>query len=119
MTPSFEPAHPGHTDGLFRAADHVVALPEGSALAILDLKRGLVYATTPFGAESWSTLVGRARGRGRVVEEASGEPGAKEGRDAWARIAGFLSDRGLIEPIAPQNRRSVRTAVVAYRKPPT
>jgi len=57
MTPSFDPAHPGTPAGLFRPAEHVLVVPQGSALAILDLDRGIMYATTPWGAEAWGTLV--------------------------------------------------------------
>ncbi|MGH7527513.1 MAG: hypothetical protein ACREMX_12515 [Gemmatimonadales bacterium] len=100
MTRSFDPAHPSPTDGLFRPADHVLAVPQGSAIAILDLEQGVVYATTPFGAESWSTLVGGARPPDRTVAEAPSRPGNEEDRDAWARIAGYLLDRRIIEPVA-------------------
>jgi len=102
VTRSFDPAHPGPAEGLFRPADHVLALPQGSAIAILDLERGVVYATTPFGAESWSTLVGGARPPHRAVVEAKATSGSDddEGRDAWARIAGYLLDRRIIEPVA-------------------
>jgi hypothetical protein len=102
VTRSFDPAHPGPADGLFRPADHVLALPQGSVIAILDLDRGVVYATTPFGAESWSTLVGGARPPHRAVAEAKATSGSDddEGRDAWARIAGYLLDRRIIEPVA-------------------
>ena len=51
MTRSFNPAQPYPIDGLFRPAGHVLVVAEGSALAILDLEWGVVYATTPFGTE--------------------------------------------------------------------
>ncbi len=100
MTRSFEPAHRDPTHDLFRPAEHVVVVPQGSALAILDLERGVVYATTPFGAESWSTLVSGAKLRHRAATEARSGPGDAENHDAWARIAGYLLDRRIIEPAA-------------------
>lgn len=99
MTPSFNPAHPGSTDGLFRPAEHVLVVPQGSAMAILDLDRGVVYATTPLGAESWSRLVGDERPPHRTVAEARSRPDDDEDCRAWARIAGYLVDRRIIEPV--------------------
>jgi hypothetical protein len=98
VTRSFDPAHPRPAAGLFRPADHVLVVPQGSAITILDLEKGVVYATTPFGAAAWSTLVGDVRPPRRVVAEARRGSSAGRGRDAWARIAGFLLDRRLIEP---------------------
>jgi hypothetical protein len=99
VTRSFDPAHSGPADGLFRPADHVLVVPQGSVIAILDLEQGDVYATTPFGAESWRTLMGGANPHQRAVAETrSGSD--HEGRDAWARIAGYLLDRRIIEPVA-------------------
>lgn len=97
MTRFLDPEHPHPTDGLFRPADHVLVIPQGSALAILDLERGVVYATTPFGAESWRNLVDSEKRRQRAVVEARSGPGDDEGRDAWARIAGYLLDHRIIE----------------------
>ena len=97
MTRSLDPAHPDPIDGLFRPTGHVLVVAEGSALAILDLERGVVYATTPFGAESWTTLVDGGRPP-RVAGEAGSELAEEEGRDAWAGIAGYLLDRRIIEP---------------------
>jgi hypothetical protein len=95
MTPSFNPAHPGPPAGLFRPADHVLVVPQGSAIAILDLDRGVVYATTPIGAESWGALVEGTRLPRNVVPE--GQSG-QEDRHPWARVAGYLLDRRIIEP---------------------
>ena len=100
MTRLSHPVPPGPADGLFMPADHVLVVPQGSALAILDLEQGFVHATTPFGAESWSTLVGSARPPHQAVAEARSRPGDEEGRDAWARIAGYLLDHRIIEPVA-------------------
>jgi hypothetical protein len=100
VTPSFDPAYPGPPDGLFRPAHHVLVMPQGSAIAILDLERGLVYATTPFGAESWSTLVGEGRPPHRMVAQSSTGSDDDEDRHAWARIAGYLLDGRIIEPVA-------------------
>jgi hypothetical protein len=100
VTRSFDSAHAGPADGLFRPADHVLVIPQGSVIAILDLERGVVYATTPFGAESWSALVGGVRLPHQAVAETSSGPDHDEGRDAWARIAGYLLDRRIIEPVA-------------------
>jgi hypothetical protein len=100
VTRSFDPAHPGFTDGLFRPADHVLVVPQGSAIAILDLELGFVYATTPYGAESWSTLVGSARPPLRAVAETRSGPDDDEGSEAWPRIAGYLLDRRIIGPVA-------------------
>ena len=99
MTRSLDSAHPNPVDGLFRPTGHVLVVAEGSALAILDLERGVVYATTPFGGESWSTLVGGGRPPHRAVGTGS-ERGEEEGGDAWARIAGYLLDRRIIEPVS-------------------
>jgi hypothetical protein len=100
VTRPFDPAHPRLAATRFRAADHVLVVPQGSAVAILDLEKGIAYATTPFGAAAWSRLVGSARLSHRVVAEVrSGSPD-REGRDSWARIAGYLLDRHLIEPVA-------------------
>jgi hypothetical protein len=98
VTRSLDSAHPNPVDGLFRPAGHVLVLAEGSALAILDLQRGVVYATTPFGAESWSTLVGGGRPPHLAVEAGS-ERAEEESGDAWAGIAGYLLDRRIIEPV--------------------
>jgi len=99
VTHSFDPAHPGPPAALFRPADHVLVVPQGSAIAILDLLRGVMYATTPFGAESWSTLVSGPRTPHHSVAHAASEPGDDESCDAWARIAGYLLDRRIIEPV--------------------
>jgi hypothetical protein len=99
VTPFFNPAHPGRPAGIFRPADHILVVPQGSAIAILDLERGVVYATTPLGAESWSTLVGGARPpRQKMVE---GRPDDDEGAHARAQMAGYLLDRRVIEPVTP------------------
>jgi hypothetical protein len=97
VTPSFDPANPGLREGLFRPAEHVVVVPQGSAIAILDLDRGVVYATTPLGAESWSTLVGGGRPPHRTVAEKRSEAGDDEDRHARAQVAGYLFDRCIIE----------------------
>jgi len=99
VTRSFDPAHPRPAAGLFRPADHVLVLPQGSTVTILDLERGVIYATTPFGAAAWSTLVGGRRPPHRSVAEARRGSGNIKARDAWARIAGYLLDRRLIEPV--------------------
>jgi hypothetical protein len=97
VTPSFDTAHPGFPSGLFRPAEHVLAVPQGSAIAILDLDRGVVYATTPVGAESWSALVhGTRLPREVAAERQSGQ----EDRHPWAEVAGYLLDRRIIEPVA-------------------
>lgn len=99
MTRSFDSAQSRPAAGLFRPADHVLAVPQGSAVTILDLERGVMYATTPFGAAAWNTLVGGRRPPHRAVAEARRGSGNSKGRDAWARIAGYLLDRRLIEPV--------------------
>jgi hypothetical protein len=97
VTPSFDPAHPGSPDGLFRPAEHVLVVPEGSTIAILDLDRGVMYATTPLGAESWNTLVGGARPRQQKMVE--GQPDHDEGAHARAQIADYLLDRRVLRPV--------------------
>jgi hypothetical protein len=99
MTRSFDPAHPRPATGRFRPADHVLVIPQGSAVTILDLDKGVAYATTPFGAATWNRLVGGARPPHRAVAEVRSWSPDSEGRDAWARIAGYLLDRHLIEPV--------------------
>jgi hypothetical protein len=99
VTRSFDSARSRPAAELFRAADHVLVVPQGSAVTILDLEQGIVYATTPFGAAAWSTLVSRARPPHQVVAEPRGGFHSGKGRDAWARIAGYLLDQGLIEPV--------------------
>ena len=99
MTPTFDPAQPGSTDGLFRPGQHILVVPQGSAIAILDLERGVMYAATPLGAESWSMLVGNKRPSRRTVAEAQSGSDDEDGRE-WARIAGYLLDRRIIEPAA-------------------
>ncbi len=99
MTPSFDPAHPGSPDGLFRQTEHVIVVPQGSTIAILDLDRGVMYATTPLGAESWQTLVRGARPpRQKMVK---GRSDADEGAQARAEMAGYLLDRQVIAPVTP------------------
>ena len=98
MTRSFHQPHPHPAAGLFRPADHVLAVPQGSAVMILDLDKGTVYATTPFGAAAWTTLVGDTRAVHLAVAELRTGPRNGKGSDAWARIAGYLLDRRLIEP---------------------
>ena len=99
MTRSFDSPHSRPAAGLFRPADHILVVPEGSAATILDLEQGVMYATTPFGAAAWSTLVGGARPPHRAVAEARRGFRSGKGRDAWARIAGYLLDQRLIEPV--------------------
>ena len=99
MTRSFNPAQPYPIDGLFRPAGHVLVVAEGSALAILDLEWGVVYATTPFGTESWSTLVDPARPPRPSIANARNGTGDDEGGDAWAGLVGYLLDRRIIEPV--------------------
>ena len=99
MTRSFHPAHPDAVRALFRPVGHVLALPEGSSLTILDLDRGIAYATTPFGAESWHSLVsGAGAPRDGLLQAPDGGDGAED-RDAWARVAGYFLDRRIIEPV--------------------
>lgn len=100
MTHPFDPAHPRPAAELFRPADHALVVPQGSAVTILDLEQGVIYATTPFGAAAWSTLVGGARPPHQAVAEARRGFRSGKGRDALARIAGYLLDRRLIEPVA-------------------
>lgn len=100
MIPSSNPALPVSADGLFRPAEHVVVVRQGSAIAILDLERAVVYATTPFGAESWASLVGEARAPHQAAAETGRQPTDDENADAWARIAGYLLDCRIIEPVA-------------------
>jgi hypothetical protein len=97
VTPTFDPAQPGSGGGMFRPGEHILVLPEGSAIAILDLERGVMYATTPLGAESWSMLVGNTRSSRRTVAEAQSGSDDEDGRE-WARVAGYLLDRRVIEP---------------------
>ena len=99
MTRPFDQAHPRPAVGFFRPADHILVVPQGSAVTILDLDRGDMYATTPFGAAAWSTLVGGARPPHQAVAEARRGFRSGRGRDAWARIAGYLLDQHLIEPV--------------------
>lgn len=99
MTPSFDPAHPSTTDGLFRPADHVLVVPEGSAMAILDLERGVIYATTPLGAHLWSRMVADTKPSHRAVAIGNSWPIEDEDRHSWARSIGYLFDRRIIEPI--------------------
>jgi hypothetical protein len=100
VTRCFDSARAGSGGGLFRPGDHVLVLEQGSALAILDLERGVVYATTPFGAESWNVLVGSTDPRRRAVRESrSSGCDNEEGREGWARFASYLFDRRIIEPI--------------------
>jgi hypothetical protein len=99
VTRSSKPARSGPSEGLFRPAEHIAVVPQGSAIAILDLERGVMYATTPFGAEAWRSLVGSAPVPRRTVDEAVDSPANQEGSDSWARIAGYLLDRRIIEPV--------------------
>jgi hypothetical protein len=103
MTGNSESAYPSDVHGeLIRAADHVLAVPAGSALAILDFEHGHLYATTPFGAGAWRALVegqstaSCSEGSGR--DELGGELGTEEGPVALARVAAYLLARRLIEP---------------------
>jgi len=100
VTPSFDPAQPGSGDGLFRPGEHILVVPQGNAIAILDLERGVMYATTPLGAESWSMLVGNKNPSRRTLAESRSGPDDDEDRHEWARIAGYLLDRRIIEPVA-------------------
>jgi hypothetical protein len=100
VTPSFDPAQPGSGDGFFRPGEHILVVPQASTLAILDLDHGVMYATTPLGAESWRRLVSDERPPRRTVAEARCGPVDEEDRHIWARIAGYLLDRRIIEPVA-------------------
>jgi hypothetical protein len=98
MTRNFETVQSPRSGGLVRTAAHVAVARAGSALAILDLERGSMYATTPFGADAWAVLV---EGRQLSDSMAGGRTGAAsgdEGTEAAARIAGYLLDRRLIDP---------------------
>jgi hypothetical protein len=75
--------------GLFRAAGHVVVVRSGSALALLDLDRGILFATTPDAAEAWRILVD-----GRNVDG----PAHAAATESLAALADYLLDRRLIEP---------------------
>jgi hypothetical protein len=98
VTPLSHPEPPALADGLFMPADHVVVVRQGSAIAILDLERAVVYATTPFGAEAWASLVGGA-GAHRAKGEAGQVSAEDEASDAWARVAGYLLDCRIMEPV--------------------
>ena len=78
--------------GLFRAAGHVMVVPAGSALAVLDLEHGLLFATTPEGAEAWRILVD-----GRKADA----PVHGAGVDTLASLADVLLQSRLIEPRSP------------------
>jgi hypothetical protein len=99
VTPSFDTSHPGSSAGLFRPADHVLAVPQGSAMAILDLERGVVYATTSVGAESWSMLVAGTRPAHRRVAERQSGPDDDADAHVWAQVAGYLLDCRIIDPV--------------------
>jgi hypothetical protein len=75
--------------GLFRAAGHVVVVRSGSALALLDLERGILFATTPDAAEAWQILVDGRNVNGSVHARAT---------ETLAALADYLLDRQLIEP---------------------
>jgi hypothetical protein len=75
--------------GLFRAAGHVVVVRSGSALALLDLERGILFATTPDTAEAWQLLVDGLKAGAPVLATAVKE---------LAALADYLLDRQLIEP---------------------
>ena len=123
MSAWYKLARGGPPRGLFRPASHVLAARQGAAIAILDLDHGAVYATTPFGAESWESLVGDTLPSRRAVSEAGGDPGGEEGPESWAGVAGYLLDRKLIEPVpftsAPlrSDRRSPSSHGVPARAP--
>jgi hypothetical protein len=91
-----DPAHPGPSPGLFQPTRHVFVVTQGSTLAILDLERGVVHATTPFGADAWEMLVG---GRSPSVREEGGSGAGVEskGGEAWSLVAGYFYDHRLIE----------------------
>jgi hypothetical protein len=97
MTPFFDPSRPSPGAGLFRTADHIVILPSGSTLTILDLDQGLCYASTPLGADGWRMLVGKTEApQGSEQEKARGAED-DDGR-AWVRVAAYMLDRRIIEP---------------------
>src|SRR3954465_11793063 len=103
MTGNSESAHPSDVHGeLVRAADPVLAVPAGSAFAILDLEHGHLYATTPFGADAWRALVeGQSTAsclEGSGGDELGGELGTEEGPVVLARGAVYLLERRFIEP---------------------
>jgi hypothetical protein len=102
VTPTFDPAQSGSGSGggMFRPGGHILIVPQGSAIAILDLERGVIYATTPLGAEAWGTLVEGARPPRPKMVEGQSEPADDEDHHEWARIAGYLLDRRIIEPAA-------------------
>lgn len=102
MTRPSNPEPSRLSDGFFRPGDHIVVVRQGSALAILDLERAVMYATTPFGAESWAALIGKGPAPPPAVAEAGTgvESADDENVEAWARIASYLLDRGIIEPVA-------------------
>jgi hypothetical protein len=90
MTADHDPERPlPPPAGLFRAAGHVVVVRSGSALALLDLERGLLFATTPDAAEAWQILVD-----GQPVDAWAHAAGA----ETLASLADYLLDRRLIEP---------------------
>jgi hypothetical protein len=99
VTRSFHSGRSHPAAGLFRPADHTLVVPQGSAVTILDLERGVVYATTPVGAMAWSTLVGITKPPRRGVAEGRKESISSKGGDMLARIADYLLDQRLIEPV--------------------
>lgn len=98
MTPTFDPNRPDPAAGLFRPAKHVVVWPQGSTLTILDLDRGLCYATTPVGADSWNMLVGAKEAR-RGNRQAVAKTTEAEDSHSWVRVAAYLLDRRIIEAV--------------------
>jgi hypothetical protein len=102
MTSSSDSTQPPETRrGLFRASPHVHAIPLGSVLTVVDLEYGAYYATTPFGAETWTALVDGKEVGGGVSDGGWGDPSDDEGPTGRARVADFLLQRRLIEPLWP------------------
>lgn len=99
MTLSSDSTQPPERRGLFRAAAHVLSMPHGAVLALLDLEHGIYHATTPFGAEAWATLVNGEQLERRVKDSRWEEPSQEEGPVEQAGVVDYLLDRRLIEPL--------------------
>jgi hypothetical protein len=78
-----------HGESFFRARGHVIIVPAGSGLAILDLDRGALFAGTPEAADALDALV-RDRAKGDTMRGGAGS--------AVAWVADFLLAFRLIQP---------------------
>jgi hypothetical protein len=88
------------SSGLFQPTAHVVSVPIASTIAILDLDRGTMHATTPGGARAWASLIDDTPLQRRSAARPQGERLYREDARILADMTDYLLKHSLVEPNA-------------------